>query len=275
VTGHARGPWPVVAGASVQGRDHRAVGRENQDAFSTRACQTHEALALAVSDGAGSQRRSALGAHIAVDSACRILTEGVPGPDRSADEWQSWLNQAALAIIGDYLRIAAVAANPAVTANPAVSAEPLGELAATLLAAVVCPPWAGFISVGDGFGAIFTAGPPEVCQVVLPPRIDPRGTDFLSSPWATDMLQCLVIQDPQLSGVMLATDGCVSLAFDHPAALGLGPAAGPQPSAAFFTGLAAAVRAADGDGEPIHRLLTGEPAGSCTDDLTVLCALAA
>ena len=74
---------------------------------------------------------------------------------------------------------------------------------------------------------------------------------------------------------MLATDGCVSLAFDHPAALGLDPAAGPQPSAAFFTGLAAAVRAGDGDAEPIHRLLTGEPADSCTDDLTVLCALAA
>jgi hypothetical protein len=151
----------------------------------------------------------------------------------------------------------------------------MAELGATLSAAVICPPWAGFVSVGDGFGAILTAGPPEMCQVVLPPRIDPRGTDFLSAPWATDMVQCLVIRDRRLSGVVLATDGCASLAFDHPAALGLDPAAGPQPSAAFFTGLAADIRAVDGDAEPIHRLLTGTLADSCTDDLTVLFALAA
>jgi len=268
VTGQARGPWPFVAGASVQGRDHRAVGRENQDAFAARVCPGREALVLAVSDGAGSRPRSALGSHIAVDCAVRVLGDGMPGADGVADRWQSWLSGAARAVVDDYLRIAAAA-------RPATADGPPDEFAATLAAAVICPPWAGFVSVGDSFGAVLTAGPPERCQLVLPPRIDPRGTEFISAPWAKDMLRCLVLRDPQLSGVVLATDGCAALALDHPAVLGLDPASGPQPSAAFFVGLAAAVRAVGGDSEPIHRLLTGEPAARCPDDLTVLCALAA
>jgi len=268
VTGPAWGPWPFVAGASVQGRDHRMGGRENQDAFGARVCADGQALVLAVSDGAGSRPRSALGSHIAVDSAVRVLGDGMPGADGTDGQWQSWLSGAACAIVDDYLRIAAVA-------STATTPEPPEELAATLTAAVVCPPWVAFVSVGDSFGAVLTAGPPERCQLVLPPRIDPRGTDFISSPWAKDMLRCLVLRDPQLSGVVLTTDGCATLALDHPTAVGLDPASGPQPSAAFFVGLAAAVRADGGDSEPIHRLLTGEPAIRCTDDLTVLCALAA
>lgn len=265
MSGWPRRPWPFVAGASVQGRDHRAVGRENQDAFAARSCQEEAALVLAVSDGAGSQPRSALGAHIAVDAACRVLAENMPGAGASADDWQSWLSAAGQRVIGEYLTVAAVASRD----NGA------GELAATLVAAVIRPPWAGFLSVGDSFATVLTAGSPERCQLILPPRLDPRGTDFLSAPWAKEMLRSVVLCDEQLSGVVLATDGCTALALDHPAALGLGPAGGgPLPSAAFFTGLAAAIRAGDGDAEPIHRLLAGEHAARCPDDLTVLCALA-
>ena len=267
MTGQTGAPWPFLAGASVQGRDHRMIGRENQDAFTARVCPDRAALVLAVSDGAGSQPRSALGSHIAVDSAVRVLGNDMPCADDTADRWQSWLNGAAGAIVDEYLRIAAAASASGLP-------EAAGELAATLVAAVVCPPWAGFVSVGDSFGAVLTAGPPERCELVMPPRIDPRGTDFVSSPWAKDMLRCLVVCDPHLSGVVLATDGCAALALDHPALLGLDPACGPQPSAAFFVGLAAAIRADGGNSEPIHDLLTGESAGRCPDDLTVLCALA-
>ena len=63
VTGPAWGPWPFVAGASVQGRDHRAVGRENQDAFGARVCAGGQVLVLAVSDGADLPARRARLAH--------------------------------------------------------------------------------------------------------------------------------------------------------------------------------------------------------------------
>jgi hypothetical protein len=258
------GRWPHVAGASVQGRDHRADGRENQDAFAARRGRDETTLMLAVSDGAGSQPRSALGSRIAVDAACRVLSTGTPDADDSADEWQSWLSTAGQAVIDEYLMIASVASGTG-------HAE---ELAATLLASVVKPPWAGFLSLGDGFAAVLTVGQTESCQLVLPPRLDPRGTDFLSSPWASDLLRCVVLRDERLSGVVLATDGCAALALDHPAALGLDPAGGPLPSAAFFTGLAAAIRAGGGDAEPIHRLFTGEHAARCPDDLPALYALA-
>jgi Protein phosphatase 2C len=259
-----RQPWPLLAGASVQGRDHRAAGRENQDAFAARSCQDGAALVLAVSDGAGSQPRSALGSHIAVDAACRVLAAAMPGVDDPAGEWQSWLSAAGQTVIDEYLTVAAAASGNG----------DAGELAATLVAAVVCPPWAGFLSVGDSFATVLTAGPPERWQLILPPRPDPRGTDFLCAPWAKEMLRCVVLRDELLSGVVLATDGCAALALDHPAAVGLDPASGPVPSTAFFTGLAAAIRAGGGDAEPIHRLLTGEHAARCPDDLTVLFALA-
>jgi len=257
-------PWPFVAGASVQGRDHRAVGRENQDAFAARSCRDGAALVLAVSDGAGSQPRSALGSHIAVDAACRVLAEGMPGADESADDWQGWLSAAGQRVIDEYLVVATASGN-----------GDAGELAATLVAAAIRPPWAAFLSVGDSFATVLAAGSPERCQLILPPRPDPRGTEFLSAPWAKEMIRSVVLRDERLSGVVLATDGCAALALDHPAALGSGLASGgPEPSAGFFTGLAAAVRAAGGDAEPLHRLLTGEHAARCPDDLTVLCALA-
>lgn len=264
------GPWPIVAGATVQGRDHRAVGRENQDAFRACVSPDRRALVIAVSDGAGSQDRSALGSHVAVDSACRLLTADVPGATCAAAEWQGWLSAAGRAVIDDYLRIAGAASDPARPADGVA-----GELAATLGAAVICPPWAAFLSVGDGFGAVLTAGPPERCHLVLPPRYRSGFTDFLSSSSAKAVLRSFVVWEPELSGVMLATDGCAALALDHPAVRGLDPAAGPQPSPAFFLGLAESVRSHGGDAEPIHQLLAGELSARCTDDLTVLCALAA
>ena len=130
------------------------------------------------------------------------------------------MTMAGRTVIDDY-RVIAAAASGAGQAD---------ELGATLVAAVVCPPWAGFLSVGDSFAAMLTAGPPEACRLVVSPRIDPRGTDFLSAPWAKEMLHCVVLRDERLSGVVLATDGVAALALDHPAAHGLDPASGPQPA---------------------------------------------
>jgi hypothetical protein len=259
----------------VQGREHRARGRENQDAFRAAVSDDGHAIVLAVSDGAGSQERSSLGSHLAVDVACQTLTAHVPAQAGQAGlaDWQSWLSAAGHGVVDDYLRIAAELPGRAATDDE--RAATAHSVAATLTAAVICPPWAAFLSIGDCFGAVLVAEPPERCYLVLPPPTHSEFTVFLSSSSARARMRSFVVWEPELSGVMLATDGCAALALDHPARRGLEPAAGPQPARGFFVGLADAVRASDGDAEPIHRLLSGEQAERCTDDLTVLCALAA
>jgi hypothetical protein len=267
------GPLPYVAGATVQGRDHRARGRENQDAFRGRVSADRRALAIAVSDGLGSEERSALGAHIAVDAACRVLTTGVPADDADMSAWQSWLSASARAVVEDFVRVAD-AAGRWNSAGPDQPQEATAELEATLAAAVICPPWLGFSAIGDSFGAVLTGGPPERCHLVLPPRSWSGRTDALSSPASAAVFRSFLVWEPELSGVVLATDGCAALALDHPSVAGLPPSAGPQPAPGFFLGLAAAVRDAGGDAEPAYQLLTGEQARRCPDDLTVLAALA-
>jgi Protein phosphatase 2C len=262
---------PYVSGASVQGRDHRADGRENQDAFHAATADDGHTLVLAVSDGAGSRPRSALGSHIAVDVACRILTSDPPGANASADAWQSWLSARRRSVVDECRHaVAGLAGSAATEAERSATAY---AMAATLAAAVICPPWTCFLSVGDCFGAILTKGTPERCFLVLPPDSFGEVTVFLSSPSALARMRTFVVWEPELSGVMLATDGCQALALDHPAHLGLSLSAGPQPAAGFFVGLAGAVREGAGDSEAIHRLLADQ-ADRCTDDLTVLCALA-
>jgi Protein phosphatase 2C len=267
-----RGPWPFVAGASVQGRDHLARGVENQDAFHAAVSEDGAAIVIAVSDGAGSRKRSSLGSHVAVDAACRVLAAGTPARGCGAAEWQSWLSAAGRTVIQEYLRVAGETAEAAAPDDDRTAA--VQAMAATLAAAVICPPWACFLSLGDCFGAVLTTGPPERCHLVLPPDSYSEFTVFLSSLAAQARMRSFVVWEPELSGVMLATDGCASLALDHPDRHGLVPAAGPQPAPGFFLGLAASVRAADGDGEPLRDLLAGEQAERCTDDLTVVCALA-
>jgi hypothetical protein len=245
---------------------------ENQDAFHATASGDGGVLVLAVSDGAGSRPRSALGSHLAVDTACRMLAADPPGAACDVSEWQSWLSAAARSVTQEYLRVARELAGPA--AGDEERAEAAHAMAATLAAAVISPPWACFLSVGDCFGAVLTKGPPERCHLLLPPSSFSEFTVFLSSDAARARMRSFVVWEPMLSGVMLATDGCTALAVDHPERHGLDIAAGPQPAPGFFLGLAAAVRASDGAAEPIHELLSGADAERCADDLTVLCALA-
>lgn len=262
MTGWPPGPWPFVSGATVQGSDHRAVARGNEDAFRAAVPADRESVVIAVADGAGGQQRGALGAQFAVDAACRMLLLDRPPPAGPATDWQAWISARITGIIDEYQRM--------------VTAVGGGELGSTLAAAVICPPWAAFCSVGDCFGAVLARGDPERCHLVLPPPPgDGEFTVFLSSPTARSRARSFVLWDPGLTGVLLATDGCQPLALDHPSFRGLPPSAGPQPVPAFFVGLAQAVRAAGGDGEPVHALLTGPEAARCTDDLTVVCALAA
>ncbi|MEU7032988.1 protein phosphatase 2C domain-containing protein [Streptomyces sp. NPDC046237] len=146
----------IVAGAAVQGTAHLARAQCCQDAF--KAVDLGTAAVLAVADGAGGRERSALGAHIAVDAACRVLAENVPEAEDSPEAWSEWIAAAGARVVEDYRR-AVEGALSAVT-DPS---EPVdtGALAATLAAAVVRPPWVAFLSIGDCFGTVLTREPDE------------------------------------------------------------------------------------------------------------------
>ncbi|MCX5393758.1 protein phosphatase 2C domain-containing protein [Streptomyces sp. NBC_00094] len=281
----------ITAGAAVQGAAHLARGQGCQDAF--KAVDLGEAAVLAVADGAGGRERSALGAHIAVDTACRILSESVPEATDAPETWTAWIAAAGAEVVLEFRRavegvLSATgrpSGRPTAPFGPADPPPPVdaGALAATLVAAVVRPPWVAFLSVGDCFGTVLTREPAgtgtapqrrERCHLVLPPP--PPGapeTVFLSSPGAGLRLRSFVVWEPQLSGVVLATDGCAALTLDHPSVRELPPEAGPLPSERFFCGLAATLRANGGDAAPLRDLLSGPEAARTGDDLTVLCAL--
>ncbi|MFF4422392.1 PP2C family serine/threonine-protein phosphatase [Streptomyces sp. NPDC001549] len=267
----------IVAGAAVQGTAHLARGQGCQDAF--KAVGLGGTAVLAVADGAGGRERSALGAHIAVDAACRVLAEGIPRAEDAPEVWTGWIAAAGAQLVEDYRRaVEGVLSAPA----PAGPVE-VGALASTLAAAVLRPPWVAFLSVGDCFGTVLTrepagAGPAdgvrERCHLVLPPPVPGAPeTVFLSSPGAALRLRSFVLWEPWLSGVVLATDGCAALTLDRPSVRELPPEAGPLPSERFFCGLAATLRANGGDAEPLRALLSGPGAARTGDDLTVLCAL--
>ncbi|MFE1443700.1 protein phosphatase 2C domain-containing protein [Streptomyces sp. NPDC058739] len=315
----------IVAGASVAGAAHRDAGRGGEDAF--RAVRTGHGAVLAVADGVGSRPRAALGAHLAVDTACRVLAAvPPPGRDAGAPEWTAWTAERGAFLAGRCSRWAR-----ALTGNE--DGEP-DDLAAALLVAFLRPPWVAFVSLGDCFAAVLTrangrdggsgsddrggsrspdatdtpdgtdspesltaptvpndsdrednsdrkdvpgrtATPVERCHLVLPPP-EPGGPPpaYTTSPSARLRVRTFTVWEPELSGVVLATDGCAPLALDHPSVRGLPDAAGPLPSPRFLPPLAAALRRGGGSAEPLHAVLSGTAAAERTgDDLTLLCAL--
>lgn len=261
----------IIAGASVQGTAHLATGQGCQDAF--KAVDLGDTAVLAVSDGAGSRDRSALGAHIAVDAACHLLTEDIPGAEEPPEAWTRWIAGRGRRVVEEYLRAVSgvLGTNPGPGPDPGPGPGPggSGALAATLTAAVVAPPWAAFVSLGDGFGTLLTRD--DRCHLVLPPPTIP--SPFLSSPGAALRVRTFVVWEPELSGVVLATDGCAGLTLDHPSARQLPLEAGPLPAERFFLGLAATLRENLGDAEPLRSRLSGPEAARTGDDLTLLCAL--
>ncbi|MFF7177623.1 protein phosphatase 2C domain-containing protein [Streptomyces sp. NPDC008121] len=296
----------IVTGASVTGAAHVAAGRGCEDAF--RAVDTEcGGVVLAVADGMGSRERAALGARLAVDIACRVLSAGLPDRAAGPEQWTGWTADRGARTVETFLRAAravedAVAppggGEPAGTGDPAGggasagskgpggggasagSTGPAGveQWAAALAVAVVRPPWVAFLSAGDCFGAVLTreAGAAERCHLVLPPpRPDGPPPAFLTSPGARLRLRTFAVWETELTGVVLATDGCAPAALDHPSSRGLPDEVGPLPSASFFPPLAETLRRGDGDAAALRALLSGPAAARTGDDLTVLCALTA
>ncbi|AUG76300.1 Protein phosphatase 2C [Kitasatospora sp. MMS16-BH015] len=291
-------PGRIVAGVVVQGAAHLAGAQGCQDAFRAAASPDGATLVLAVADGAGSRERGALGAHLAVDTACRLLAADPPPPGAEAAEWTAWLDGRTDAVLAAHQRavqaLLAAERGDGGTAGgePGDGGERDGKqgdgkagarggadaLATTLAAAVIRPPWVGFLQVGDCFGTVLTCPQGkegkegeegDQARLALPPQ----PTAFLSTPGVRERAVTLVLCEPRLTGVVLATDGCAPLVLDAPSVHGRPGADGPQPSPRFFGPLAARLRAGRGDATPLQALLLAPGAARSGDDLTVLCAL--
>ncbi len=197
-----------VQGVSVQGYSHLRDGVECQDAYRHMLVEPQGAHVLAVADGAGSRARSAEGATLAVGLANSLLAGRLRSgrtPQR-AESWRSLLGETYEEIVSAFLK-----------ATERMGPE-RAEFAATLTAVVLAPPWIGVVSIGDGFvitratsydgtdGLHLLASTPGTGEYV-------NETVFLTSSGALTQVTVECVYDPDLTAVMLSTDGLVPAAI--------------------------------------------------------------
>jgi protein phosphatase 2C-like protein len=250
-----------VHGVSLQGYGHLRDGVECQDAHRQLALDAPGAHVLAVADGAGSRHRSAEGAALAVGLCTDVLARRLRGglPD-SADDWTAVLTAAAEEVISRF---------QGVTAQ--IGPDP-GAFAATLTAAVLHWPWLAVMSLGDGFVMTRVQGAGEDEDFHLVAYGGGRGeyvneTVFLSSRGALSDCVVLPVYDPDITGVVLSTDGLVPLATR-------GDADQRRPNVSFLTPLLATFDDAHPDPSEVARFLLQDQVSSLTaDDKTLLVAV--
>jgi serine/threonine protein phosphatase PrpC len=187
--------WRVVP-VSVTGPEHVRRGVGNQDAFAHRS--SGDRLVLAVADGAGSAIRSATGARLAVDAACDAADViATSDPDRAGRAVQT--RRYAQRVLGLFDRRLARLIDE--------SGGERRDYATTLLAVVALPPAVAFLAVGDSFLIVEhrNAG----AHLVVAPDNGPSlgSTVFLTSADRASAVRCGVIEDAEITGLALCSDG--------------------------------------------------------------------
>ena len=197
-----------VRGVSVQGYSHLRDGVECQDAYRHTFVESVGAEVLAVADGAGSRVRSAEGAALAVGLATSLLAQRLEsaGPPDDAERWRLLLAQGYEDIVAAFLN-----------ATARMGSDP-GEFAATLTAVVLAYPWVGVVSIGDGFVIARAdsddgAGTFDLVSFAGPAGEYVNETVFLTSTDALGQATVDCIYDPELTAVLVATDGLVPAAI--------------------------------------------------------------
>jgi Protein phosphatase 2C len=264
-----------VRGFCLQGYGHLKEGTPCQDSYqhvSVRSPGGQTVEVLAVADGAGSRRRSAEGAALAVTLATEILgaavqEDGLPGDWRLG---RAFLLAAYGQIRSEFARLTGLWVGPG----------DIGLFATTLTAAVLADGCLGVVQAGDGFAIVrageVPAGPDggRVRQYHLLPR-DETGSEyanearFLTSATA-GRPQISVVRDAGITGVLLSTDGLAQPALTW---------AGREPDGVNASFAEAILDHLDDPGHDPRRvvrtMMTEDIVQRTSDDLTLLAAVRA
>jgi hypothetical protein len=199
------GAWKVV-GASIIGAGHQTTSRPCQDVHAWRPVRD-DWVVIAVADGAGSAPLSEVGARTAVDCAIVRLGERLGRhldgqvPLDNAEAWRSALKEVLTACFA------------AVEQEATIHQVPIGELACTLLLAVLGPGLTVSAQIGDG--AIVAQKQDGTIALLTVPDFgeDVNTTTFLVSAAAVNRLQFAHMQEPVRSAAVF-TDGIEMLALN-------------------------------------------------------------
>jgi Protein phosphatase 2C len=224
--------WQVITG-SARGSAHRASGLPNQDAVASQ--DGPGGVVAAIADGHGHIRhfRSADGAALAVDIACRVASRATAGlaADAAGDEEAALAGQeVAREVLADWRSAVA----DQLTARPYTKEEqfvlsladdsPLIPYGATLLVAVITGRWLVCAQIGDGDMLAVRPDGTSFSPVAGDDRLDGRRTTSLCQPdaLASFRIGAHDLGQAPLAALLLATDGYGNAQADEPWQPGVG-----------------------------------------------------
>lgn len=237
-----RREWQIL-GIAVAGRRHLAAGQPCQDAFAQMSFATPagETLVAALADGAGSVRRAAEGATLAAGIACDLAQAALTrDPPRDGPGWKSLATWLVAETTGRLVRAAVMLGEPG----------GIAAFGSTLAVAMMRPPWACLISIGDSLAIIACDdGSKHLLDPLVPehPDGDPTTTVLTSSGVASEIARIAVVEDPAIIGLVLASDGLTTSILE-----------GDEPHRAFIDPLLDHVRSGR-DPSEVARYVSADP----------------
>jgi len=218
--------WQVITGSAL-GAAHRASGLPNQDAVASR--DGPAGVVVAIADGHGHVRhfRSADGAALAVDVACRVASQAAAGlaADVTGDKEAERAGQElARAVVSDWRSAVAdqLGVRPYTVEEQFIldrSADtPVIPYGSTLLVAVIAAQWLVCAQIGDGDMLAVRPDGSSFAPVAGDDRLDGRRTTSLCQPDALASFRTGAhdLRQVPLAALLLATDGYGNAQADEP-----------------------------------------------------------
>jgi serine/threonine protein phosphatase PrpC len=216
--------WQVITG-SARGAAHRASGLPNQDAVASQ--DGPGGVVVAIADGHGHIRhfRSAEGAGLAVEVACRVASQAAAGlaPD-DTNRAERAGQELARAVVADWRSAVAghLELRPYTVEEQFIldrSADtPVVPYGSTLLVAVIAAQWLVCAQIGDGDMLAVRPDGSSFAPVAGDDRLDGRRTTSLCQPDALASFRTRAhdLRQVPLAALLLATDGYGNAQADEP-----------------------------------------------------------